>query len=187
MVLSINLAARGDVPRPPKPAPADDSSKPAKADPQLQITLEKDGKTAHLRLPRSVVQALSASGHPARADSGISPARTAVAGIALASALAVGGLFLARGRLGRGRNLMVIAMAGGVGLLTTFSLADLPPFNPNAPRWHRLVPPAPAENAVMPVVIDTVDEGPIQLTLPADQAAKIAQLPTTRPAESTGR
>ena len=77
--------------------------------------------------------------------------------------------------------MIVIAVVGSLGVLTTLAMADIAPRDTNTPRYRPFhVSPAP-ENAGMPVIIDTADDGPIQLTLPSDQAAKLVPLPTTRP------
>jgi hypothetical protein len=99
-----------------------------------------------------------------------------VAGIALSAALAVSGLLFARRRSGHGPTLLLIAGIGGVGLLSTIAAADLSPFGHSRPPRH-----APASAITMPIVIDTIEDGPVQLTIPASKAALLAQHPTTNP------
>jgi len=166
----VTSSARADLPRPPKPTPKLN-------EPQLQISTNNDGK-AHLRIPRSMLSSLANQTAPARSDSGISPAHTVVAGIALSAALAASGLLFVRRRNGQGRMLLLIAGLGGVGLIATIASANAPPFGHVGPPAH------PAPSAItMPVMIDVVDDANMQLTIPASKAALLAP-PTTKPSSA---
>jgi hypothetical protein len=173
ILCSSDSPAQADLPRPPKPTP--DSNEP-----QLQMSTSSDGK-AHVRIPRSMLNSLANPTTPARSDSGISPAHTVVAGIALSAALAVGGLLFARRRSGHGPALLLIAGIGGVGLLSTIAAADVSPFG-HGPRPPR---PTPTQSTITtPVVVEVIDDGPLQLTIPASKAELLAQHPTTNPSSS---
>jgi hypothetical protein len=181
MAWCIGSSARADLPRPPKPTPAPETPAPEKAVPELAITADGSTKVAHLRLPKSVIQSLANPQNAPHADAQLSPTRTVVAGVALASALAISGLFLARGRGGRGRIAIVCAIVSAIGVLTTMAIADVPPFNPNTVHHRPSRYPAAGDQVTVPVIIETAEDGQIELKLPAEAAAKVAALPTTRP------
>jgi hypothetical protein len=96
--------------------------------------------------------------------------RTVVAGIALTGAITMGGLLLVRGRR---RLLLVAGLIVSAGVVASIASADLPPFRRPKPRPTD--PPqivVPAGGLTFPVVVEIVDDGPVQLTLPVAPPAQ---------------
>lgn len=165
-----SVTARADLPRPrptPEPKPA-----PDKPD-QKQLLLSTDGnaKEAHLRIPASALKPGAQPGSQPHSDSGISPMRTVIAGIALTAAITMSGLLLVRGR-GRRRVLLLAGLAAGAGVLGSIASADIARPRPRPPEKSESVLVIPASGLNMPVVIDIVDDGPIQLTIPGSVTGK---------------
>jgi hypothetical protein len=145
--------------RPPRPTTGPSSEQ------QLVVTTDASIKQARLRIPASALRPGAPGAAPGpRSDAGMSPARTVVAGIALTAAIAVSGLLLVRGRGARGRMLLLAALVASAGVLLSLASADVP----RPPRPAPTPISIPMGGLKMPVVVEIVDEGPIQLTLPAD-------------------
>ncbi|QOV89112.1 hypothetical protein [Humisphaera borealis] len=97
-----------------------------------------------------------------KADAGMSPARTAIAGIAISGAVALLGLQFIRRRSGTpGRSSTLMLVAGGVGLALVSAAAMADIAIPGQPRRPRPVPPEPPVvlPAGVPVTISVVDTG----------------------------
>jgi hypothetical protein len=101
-----------------------------------------------------------------KADTGLSPTRTAVAGVAISGAFALLGLQLVRRRSGTAGGLSLMLVAGGIGLaaISAAALADIA--IPGQPRRPRPIPPQDP-----PIVLP---EGiPVTISIAADGDAVI--------------
>jgi hypothetical protein len=133
-VLIAAAAAFGDIARPdstpnrtPKPKPVDAS---------MTIRMDKDVKTATLRIPRSQLRQLSAEleqmadeNNTASTTGGISRTQTVVSGMLLSLAMAFGGMWFVRSgkASSTGKTLVVFALVAGIGSAATIAYANAGP------------------------------------------------------------
>ncbi|HEX8916036.1 MAG TPA: hypothetical protein VF796_27055 [Humisphaera sp.] len=167
----LSSTALADIPPGPRPVPPPPA--PPEAGPSLRVEAQEGMREAKLIIPRKLAQAGEAK--PKADAGGIGGARTAVAGVALAGAVALTGLFLARRRTGGGggitgsRTVSSLLLVGSVGclLLAGTAMADVAipgqPYRGPARRPQRPeAPPAPPvvlPGVKVPVVIEWADDG----------------------------
>jgi hypothetical protein len=149
-------AAHGNAP----PPPGYRERQPLPEVPAMKVEVQPDVKEARLIIPRGY-----APTPKPRADAeGFSPTRTVVAGVSLAGAMALGGIFLAR-RKSAGRAMSLAMLAGGAaGVLSAgAALADIvvpgQPYRPVRPPMPREDPPVVLPDGQVPTRIEWTDEG----------------------------
>jgi hypothetical protein len=147
------------------------------------IVLDDKAREPTLELPRKLVSSLRAAADGA--DDGTRRAeaapvwRTVVGGLALSSALALGGLWLVRSR-GRGGPKALALLVAAVGILAVGSSllwADIPPFPRGRPAGGP--PPRPIVVPGIPlsekVTVQVVDGDAIRLIVSREQLAKVLE------------
>ena len=133
-VLIAAAAAFGDIARPdssPKSTP-----KPKPVDASMTIRMDKDVKTATLRIPRAQLRQLSAEleqmadeNDTAAVSGGISRTQTVVSGMLLSLAMAFGGMWFVRsGKTNStAKTLVIFAVIAGIGSAATIAYANAGP------------------------------------------------------------
>ncbi|HSI36929.1 MAG TPA: hypothetical protein VK986_25305 [Tepidisphaeraceae bacterium] len=164
----VSLAALADIPGPgPRTRPPGPPREPVAAAPtvQVRVTDAKDN-IVRLRVPRGMVGGGAAAAAPAPRSEALP---TIVIGTALAAAVTLGGLRLVSRRRVSGGALAVVLGAGAVVAAASVVWANA------APPRNRVVEPvkAPPVAGAFPVVVEIADGGELELTLTAEQLAKI--------------
>jgi hypothetical protein len=164
-------------PLPPRKAPP-----PAQTSAPLVVAFDDAAREPRLEIPRAILGRLRASADDGADDGtrrvqGVSPWHTILGGIAISSALVLGGLWLVRSRSRTGAKAAGLLLAAAAVLTISGSLlwADIPPFGRGRP-----VPPPAAEKIVAgiplsdKVTIEVVDNGEaIRLVVSKGQFAKV--------------
>lgn len=142
------------------PPQFDPPASPKPPAPRLVIERVDNIKEATLVIPRKYLPAQKNADAAEKADAGLSPTRTVVAGIALALAIGFGGMQLIRRRGGMKTLAAVLLLGGGaLALAVTQAQADIPPFpRPKPPPEPQPAPVVPLPIGV-PVVVQIVEEG----------------------------
>lgn len=119
---TISVAAFANVGPPPdfvrdRPAPVPAPQPPPRIEARLVIVPTPGAKEARLMIPQNLLDAKAAKDAAKpdgkKADAGLSPARTVVAGVALFAAISLAGMQLIRRRGGSRLMLVALLLAGG--------------------------------------------------------------------------
>jgi hypothetical protein len=164
----MSVGALADIPGPgPRTRPPGPPREPVAAAPtvQVRVTDAKDN-VVRLRVPRGMIGGGAAAAAPAPRSEALP---TIVIGTALAAAVTLGGLRLVSRRRVSGGALAIVLSAGAVVAAASMVWANA------APPRNRVIEPvkAPPVAGAFPVVVEVVDGGEMELTLTAEQLAKI--------------